>query len=48
MIGYKGRKEGDEKRTGEVMREKVMCVMKRRRISQERKKVPEPDEMLLH
>lgn len=47
MIGYKGRKERDEKRTGEVMREKVICIIKRR-ISQERKKVLEPDEMLLH
>lgn len=47
-MGYKGRKEGNESSTGDVMREKVMCMMKIRRIWQERKKVPLSDEMLLH
>lgn len=45
MIGYKARKEGER---GGKQNEGVTCVMKRRRISQETKKVPQPDGMLLH
>lgn len=28
MIGYRDRREGDEKRTREVMRKKVICMTK--------------------